>query len=205
VSAPFESQSHRPAVSEMSRPRRYFVAVTGAQGVGKSTFCHEVVKRLRENGRVDVHLLDGLGETVKAMGVPLGSAATPETIFAVWATHLEREHFAGEGLTILDRCVIDALAYTRVLAVSTPLQMRMLEKTAVLASQSLGLVIHLRLSSFFEGQGGVHETSDHRRNVASEIQLILDQLHLPRINLDADDDKAIDAAVRAILKCCGGE
>lgn len=111
---------------------------------------------------------------------------------------------AGAGLTILDRCTIDALAYTRVLAVSTPLQMRTLEKTAVLAWQRLSLVVHLRLSPFFEGRGGAHETSDHRRSVASEIQIILDQLHVPRIDLDADDNEALDVAVRRILKCLDG-
>jgi energy-coupling factor transporter ATP-binding protein EcfA2 len=188
----------------MADPSRYFIAVTGAQGVGKSTFCQKLVKCLDQASRVEVQLLDGLGESVKAMGVPLGSASTPETIFAVWTTHLEREYSAAEGLTVLDRCVVDALAYTRVLAVSTPLQLRMLEKTAVLASRSLGLVVHLRLSSFFEDRGGAHETADHRRNVASEIELILEELQIPRIDLDADDDQAIDIAVRAILKCLDG-
>lgn len=152
-----------------------------------------------------MQLLDGLGESVKAMGVPLGSASTPETIFAVWATHLEREHSAGLGLTILDRCVIDALAYTRVLGVSTPLQLRTLEKTAVLASQGLNLVVHLCLSPFFESMGGEHETSDHRQNVASEIQLILKQLQVTWIDLKADDNEALDVAVRAILKRFDGE
>lgn len=183
----------------MTVPGRYFLAVTGAQGVGKSTFCQKLVKRLRQAGQVNVQLLDGLGESVKAMGVPLGSASTPETIFAVWTTHLEREHSAEVGLTILDRCVIDALAYTRVLAVSTPLQLRTLEKTAVLASRDIELVIHLCLSPFFEGRGGAHETAHHRRNVASEILLILDQLQVPWIDLEADDDEALDVAVRAIL------
>jgi GTPase SAR1 family protein len=187
----------------MTTSRRYLVAVTGAQGVGKSTFCRGLVKHLREAGRKDVQLLEGLGESVLAMGVPLGSASTPETIFAVWATHLEREYTAGDGLTILDRCVIDALAYTRVLAVSTPLQLRTLEKTAILASQHLALVVHLCLSPFFKARGGSHETTDHREKVASEIQLILDQLQVPRIDLEADDDGALNVATQTILRCLG--
>lgn len=178
----------------------YFIAVTGAQGVGKSTFCNALVTRLRQAGRQDVRLFNGLGDNLKALGVPLGSKSTPQTIFAVWATHLEREASVAGGLAVLDRCIVDALAYTRVLNLSSELERRVLEQAAVLAAQRLGFVVHLEFSSFFADTGGSHETAEDRRRVADEIRVVLSQLDLPRINLHAEDPTSLTAALDAILR-----
>lgn len=58
-------------------------------------------------------LLDGLGDRLKLAGVPLGRHSDAATIAAVFAAHLDRETEAGPGLAILDRCLVDALAYPR--------------------------------------------------------------------------------------------
>jgi predicted ATPase len=177
----------------------FFVAVTGAQGVGKSTFCHALVSRLQQAGREDVRLFDGLGDNLKAMGVPLGSKSTPQTIFAVWATHLEREASVAGGLVVLDRCIVDALAYTRVLNLSSELERRVLEQAAILAAERLGFVVHLECSTFFADKRGSHETAEDRRRVADEIGVVLSQLDLPRICLRAEDPMSVGAALDVIL------
>ncbi len=90
---------------------KFLIGVTGAQGVGKSTFCQALRNRLAEEG--PVILLDGLGDRLKLAGVPLGRHSDAATIAAVFAAHLDRETEAGPGLAILDRCLVDALAYPR--------------------------------------------------------------------------------------------
>lgn len=182
----------------MSRRNPILVAVTGAQGVGKSTFCREIVRLLHLTGHGDARLFEGLGDRVRAMGIPLGSTSTSDTIFAIWASHLEREAAIVEGLAILDRCVIDALAYTRVLGLNTDLELRTLEQVARLDVQRLGLVIHLKFSPFFADKGADHETPEHRRQVAEDIEVVLSNLGVPRLDLDAGDEGALNVAVGAI-------
>ncbi len=177
-----------------------FVAVTGAQGVGKSTFCRGLATRLRDTGHEDVRLFDGLGEQLKTAGVPLGTASTPQTIFAVWASHLEREASVSTGMAVLDRCVVDALAYTRALNLNSALELRVLEQTAVIAAKRLLLVIHLEFTPFFLDKGRPHETPELRRLVADEILDVLSQMTVPRIHLRAEDPRSVDEACDAVWK-----
>lgn len=183
----------------MSNGRKFFVAITGAQGVGKSTFCRELASTLRTMLDEDVPLLDDLGATVAAMGVPLGSSSTTQTISAVWTTHLEREDGAPNGLVLLDRCVVDALAYTRVLELGTDVDRRLLESVGRLAISRLNFVIHLRLSDFFADRGASHETPQHRQAVAREIIRILADWKVPQVEFDAATQGAVESAAKTVL------
>ena len=182
----------------MSRCPPFLVAVTGAQGVGKSTFCHEIVRLLHLTGHRDARLYDGLGDRVRASGIPLGSTSTRDTIFAIWASHLEREAEIIDGLAILDRCVIDALAYTRVLGLNTNLELRVFEQVARLDLQRLSLVIHLEFSPFFAHRGADHETPELRQRVAEEIKAVLSHLGIPHVDLNAGDDDTLNVAIDVI-------
>ncbi|MDO9369937.1 MAG: AAA family ATPase [Sphingopyxis sp.] len=176
----------------------YFVAVTGGQGVGKSTFCRKLYEALKSADVQGVQVMDGLREQMDAMGIPLGSSATPQTIFAVWTAHLERQASAPEGLILLDRCVVDALAYTRALQLGTPIERRLFEQVAYLAADRLDLVVHLRLSEFFRDKGGTHETPELRAKVVNEVRTIIPHLGLRSIELDAENERAIEIACQEI-------
>jgi len=86
-----------------------WVAVTGAQGSGKSTIVRALVERL--NGRmpelVPVH---GIGAYVGALKFPLGESATRDTISAFLLEHVRRERHA-PAAAVFDRCLIDLVAY----------------------------------------------------------------------------------------------
>ena len=178
--------------------KRCFVAITGGQGVGKSTFCRKLSSSLIAAGHKDVQLIEGLGERMAAMGIPLGSGATTQTIFAVWAAHLERQAEARNGLIILDRCAIDALAYTRALRLGTLIERQLFEQVAKLASERLNLVINLRLTEFFRGKGGSHESSELREEVVTEINALISHLGVNAIELDAAKESSVQTACRAI-------
>lgn len=183
----------------MPSERKFIVAITGAQGVGKSTFCRELASTLRTMLGEDVLLLDDLGATVSAMGVPLGSSSTKQTISAVWTTHLEREDRAPGGMVILDRCVVDALAYTRVLDLGTDLDRRLLEAVGRLASNRLSFVIHLTLSGFFADRGASHETPHHRQAVAQQIIHILADWPVPQVDVDAAEPGAVVRVAQIVI------
>lgn len=189
----------------MAQRGTFFVAVTGAQGVGKSTFCRNLHGKLAGAGVGEVALLDGLGDRIKGLGIPLGSASTPDTIAAVFTAHLEREAIAQSDMVVLDRCVVDALAYTRSLGVSSELELRLYEQVTALSARRLGFVVHLGLSPFFEQRGAArHESPALRRAMAGEIPSIIDRLSLDHLTLDASTEQAIADAAQAVLTAING-
>ena len=140
---------------------------------------------------------------MRAMGITVGSGSTPNTIFAIWASHLEREDALTGDLAVIDRCVVDAMAYTRVLSLNSDLELRLFEQIAKLAVRRLDLVIHLEFTDFFTDKGADHETPVLRRQIANEIKVVMAELSPPRIDLDASDSGALDAAIRAIQSIIG--
>lgn len=130
----------------------------------------------------------------------MGSASTSDSIAAVWTAHLERESTASDGIVLLDRCVIDALAYTRSLAVNSPIERRLYEAVAKTSFKRFGLVVHLTMSKYFVGKSAAHETPTLRANVAREITSILHTLGLRHLQLDAASSDAIEQAANAICE-----
>lgn len=186
--------------SAISERIPFVVAVTGAQGVGKSTFCQSLTDELKKRGLTNACLLDGLGDRLRKMGVPLGIGSTPETIAAVFSAHLARESTIVTGPAVLDRCVVDALAYARRLSLSGSVFMSLYEGVAALSARRYGLIIELELSSFFrDREAAAHETTDLRRSIASEITLVLNTLGRPVLRIDAFGKAAVDRAASAIV------
>lgn len=175
-----------------------FVAVTGAQGVGKSTFCREIAAVLRKDQSIDTSLLCGLGDTIRAKGVPLGAASNSDTIFAIFHEHLRREREAAADVVLLDRCIVDALAYTRVLGLTSVCENLLLEEIAQLAAKRLTLVIELQLSHAFAVTAATHENPAMRNAVSTTIPSIISELGVPSISLDASKQDALKNAVNEI-------
>lgn len=183
----------------------YLIAVTGAQGVGKSTFCARLVTALDSAVPHDVYAVGGLRKRMEALGLPFGSASITETIPAVFASHLERDREFQAGIAVLDRCTIDALAYARCLNLAGPMHLRLYEAVTSFNAQAWSLVIHLELSTFFEQRGGDHETPELRLRVADEVSKIVDQLRRPTISVDAARPNAVELAATAVLAAISAE
>lgn len=170
------------------------VGVTGAQGVGKSSFCRRLIEDLQER-KLKVSLLDGLGDSVRSLGIPVGSGSTSDSIAAVFASHLRREREVACDLNVLDRCVVDALAYVRVLNKTSAIQGKMYEELSKTMARSLNFVIHLRLSKTFEITSASHETASDRLAIATEIPLVIRDLGVPSLSIDAADPTALADAI----------
>ena len=81
------------------------VAITGAQGVGKTTLARDLFAVCRARSGASCEFLQGIGQRVKEAGYPLGSAATSGTVYAFAAEHLRRERTCRAELVIQDRCL----------------------------------------------------------------------------------------------------
>lgn len=178
--------------------RSGFLAVTGAQGVGKSRFCNTILAALQRIEPEGVQLMNGLGDALKAYGVPLGSASNADTIAAVFAAHLEREQSAAKELVILDRCVVDALAYALCLGVSTPAQIKLYEAIAVQRAREIDLVVHLIVSDTFATTTATHEAPELRAAVARSIPEIIERLQINCVTVDAAAPDALQLVLDAL-------
>lgn len=184
--------------------RMIFVGVTGAQGVGKSTFCRKLAAELPNRSNCQVALSAGLGDHLRTMGISLGSASDKDTIAAVFAAHLDRERVASGGIVILDRCVADALTYTRCLDLNSVMERHLYESIATMSAARLALIVHLSLSPFFAVTHATHETTDLRQRIAEGLPSVLRDLGRPTLDLNAAAPDAIECAIAAILDAdCG--
>lgn len=186
----------------VSRSRkRYFIGVTGAQGVGKSLFCRKLHSAIAtEFSGSSVELLRGLGDQVKARGLSVGSSSDTSTIAAVFAAHLERERNATADIVILDRCVVDAIAYVRALGVTGVAESELYEQVSWMMSRRLDFVVQLRLSEGFKETGGSHETVALRHQIAALIGQIIDEYGLSSVKIDAMQDADVREAFSRIAR-----
>lgn len=179
--------------------------MTGAQGVGKSTFCNTLARELKE--ACEVHVLPSIGEGLKKRGIPFGSAATSASVLAIYCAHLERERMSPQqGLIILDRCAADALCYTRSLAVNSDIEIGLLTETSHLMAKDLDLIIHLEMTGIFENSAATHESENLRSSVAANFPIVLKELASPFRSINAADEFAVRAVcdeIREIIRASG--
>lgn len=179
--------------------RSSFIAVTGAQGVGKTTFCRRLVDELRNRNFSDIALKTGLGDGVREKGLPVGAQATTQTIFAILSEHLRRERLSSGSIVVMDRCIVDAIAYIRTLDILSREQEEFVDEVGFIVSSRISLVIELQVSPSFSATAAMHETPQMRIDVAQRIPLIIAELDLPSVSLDASHPSAIDVAISEIV------
>ena len=187
----------------MAEQKRTFIAVTGAQGVGKSTFCRHLGQKLEDRG-VHVTLLGGLGAALKAQGYVMGDKADDRTVAAVVQEHLRREREAPSGIVILDRCLVDMLAYVRTLGVTPRPLLDVYEEVVKAMTPRLQLVVFLEMSDAFKVSRATHEDAVFRERIDREIKAVLQELALPMQAFDASGFGSLERAIAAILAANSG-
>jgi len=159
---------------------RVTIGITGAQGVGKSTFCQALAGVFTNTGLMSVHVLPSIGDSLKEQGVAFGSSATAESVLAIYSAHMHRERMAPkEGIILMDRCAADALCYTRALQLNSALEVSLLTEASHMMAKGLDLIVHLERRGIFEESSATHETPELRRRVAGLFPSVLEELGRP--------------------------
>ncbi|MFC6049480.1 AAA family ATPase [Methylobacterium hispanicum] len=177
-----------------------FVAVTGAQGVGKSTFAQKIYEQTERLPSTTACLLNGLGQSIRAFGIPVGSAASADSIASVYAAHIERERKVKADIVVLDRCAIDALAYVRCLSKTSKSLSNLYEQVSASMFRNISLVVRLEKSGIFEQRKADHESDELRDCVDTQILSITKEYGLNTISLNAAVDGAIEQVMCSIAK-----
>lgn len=90
------------------------LAVSGAQGVGKTTFCQDLQVRLAQDPIVtrEVFVRGGVARGLKDSGIPSDGATRAEDYALYFRAHFENLLSAPEDrITVLDRTFADTIAY----------------------------------------------------------------------------------------------
>lgn len=186
---------------------RFLIGVTGAQGVGKSTFSKRLTELMTYDSSAPVRLIPStLSAEMARLGFTFGSFASSESVLAIYSYHLKRGRECAPGVSVLDRCVVDALAYVRCLKVTSNIETALLEDVSRLLFESLDFVVHLEMSGIFKISDATHENQQLREDVSRSIIQILSERHIPYITVDASDTNALKKVREAIpfyppIKC----
>lgn len=178
----------------------YRIALTGAQGTGKSTLARVLLGRFRESGVDDVDALVGVGATVGATGHAVGSTATAATVRLFAAEHLAREHAAAAQVQLFDRCMLDALAYARVLDVLPRDELAELHRTTAASMAACAMVVWMRVSADYPVVTERDESPEFRRAIDAAIGECSRELGVALIEHAVPPD-TIDAIADVALGC----
>jgi predicted ATPase len=158
------------------------IALTGAQGTGKSTLARHIAQALGGQADVDVRLYTGLGDFALANRLATGMVADASTVRALARWHLEREAGAcaaanaptsppvARTVVILDRCLLDTLAYAEVLACLPAAELHELRQAAGRSSRMFEQLLFIRITSDYPVTSVLDETPEFRRAVEQAIE-----------------------------------
>lgn len=139
------------------------IAISGAQGVGKTTLLEELKKEFQE-----FEFIQGITRTLKNQGFKINKDGNDETQLAILKAHvsnLKKDNF------ITDRCVLDCTVYTRYLYNRGAVTKEILEKieTALFKNISKYDVIFYIRPEFDIEDDNVRDTDIEFRNIIVDL------------------------------------
>jgi hypothetical protein len=145
------------------------IAMTGAQGTGKSTLARAVRQALRAAGVADVQACEGLGATLAQAGFRSGAQAGAETVRQFAQAHIAREAAGVGAVQVFDRCLLDTLAYAQVLGCLAQDELDALARATVQSSARFAQIVWLRVTHDYPVLDSGDESPGFRRPIDGAI------------------------------------
>lgn len=165
---------------------RLVIAITGAQGVGKTTLAAALKMEFDRLGIKPCLAHHNLGATAATKGVPLGGNANSNSILEFSRLHIKRERQMAGGIHLLDRCFIDVFAYGRQMCADQPLLLDLVEELARASLAHIDLVVRIPIIPCLAESKSNNETSEFRYKIENAIATILDAMPARRLDMVSD-------------------
>jgi len=186
----------------MPAPTRLIIAVTGAQGTGKSTFARALHRLVRDELCQDVELLTDIGAVVELQRQGASWTAR-DRVLAFAAEHMRRERVATAPIVILDRCLLDALAYASVLGCLQTDEHKALLRAAAVSLRRVALAFRLRVTADYPITGAADESPALRRRIDDAIEVLATSLGVTLREVAGAASDSVRAAYGQVLTCYG--
>jgi nicotinamide riboside kinase len=169
------------------------IAITGAQGVGKTTLAQQINKDFP-----DFKLLPEAARLAKEAGYNLDQTATTETELWLIAKQIELEN--GEGKWVADRCAIDLLAYIHHLFSEESALIEFATKTLLPRFSNYDLVLYLPSGEFAIEDDGIRMTDiKFQQDIDQKIRNILEKHKIPFIKIVGSPEERL-AKIKKLVK-----
>ncbi len=153
------------------------IGLTGAQGTGKSTLARAVCTALRSAGVAGVAPVGGLGQALARSGLRVGMQADAQTVRRFAQAQIEREAAdAGAAVQVHDRCLLDTLAYARVLGCLAQQEWLALRAAALRSCAAFSQLVWLRVGHDYPVLDANDESPEFRRAIDRALGALAAQL-----------------------------
>jgi|SRR3989338_4082293 len=169
------------------------IAITGAQGVGKTTLARQI-----HHDYPDFKILPEAARLAKEAGHNLDHTATTETEFWLIAKQIELE--STENKWIADRSSIDLLAYIHHLFPKESALIEFATKTLVPRFSNYDLVLYLPSGEFAIEDDGVRTTDvEFQQTVDQRIRDVLKKHKIPFVKIIGSPEERL-SQVKKLFK-----
>lgn len=169
------------------------IAITGAQGVGKTTLARQINKDCP-----DFKILPEAARLAKEAGYHLDHTATTET--ELWLITKQIELESTEHKWIADRSCIDLLAYIHHLFSEESALIEFATKTLVPRFSSYDLVLYLPSGEFAIEDDGIRITdSEFQQAIDKRIKDILEKHKIPFVKIVGSPEERL-SKVKKLFK-----
>lgn len=177
----------------MERNKKMKIAITGAQGVGKTTLAKQINKDYP-----DLKILPEAARLAIEAGYHLDQTATTETELWLIAKQLELE--SGEDKWVADRCGIDLLAYIQHLFSKESALIEFATKTLMPRFSNYDLVLYLPSGEFEIEDDGVRTTDlKFQQIIDAQVRNILEKHKIPFVRIIGSPEERL-AKVKNLLR-----
>jgi nicotinamide riboside kinase len=174
------------------------IAITGAQGVGKSTLVADLFELLSSSSPASAKAHFGIGSLAARSGVPLGQKCSSDTILEFARLHVQRELELPSGMHILDRCFIDLMAYCRLSCNHNYYLSRLIEQLTIASMQSINVVVFVPIVEIIRDRATSNESAEFRSQIDAEIRSILKSLNVRHIEVMGSTSERVEKVCAAL-------
>lgn len=178
-------------------------AITGAKGTGKSCLLEAVATRAAADELFrNIEFLDSPGSKAKRLGHSLGKMGSDQTHMFFASMHLKSIQPTANAIRVLDRCLVDHLAYVRLLSLDSTL-IEMMEELTRVASKSYSVVFVTRLYDGLPPLVDTTEDDEFREQIELEILRILNEFGISHLELSGPVDNSAKRVLETVRQLPG--
>ena len=182
----------------LDRPAPVRISVSGAHGVGKTTFCSDVADALKAGGRT-VEIKTDVARSLKGEGVPINQSTEDAQYALFFERHLDNLFAPPQTDVVLyDRTILDSIAYA---IANKNLDSRWLsfaKKAAAHLLEGIDLYFYIPIEFAIEDDGVRATGAEYQNRVDQALVALFKESQLHVITIVGNRAERVEYATKII-------